>query len=274
MEQITNWAALWRELVEIGESRRETKHSSDHWHGKAREFDERVTARWQQQDSSREFLRQTLLDYPESTVLDIGAGSGAWSLFLSPMAASVTALDPSESMVQCLREQVIRKHVSNIKIIEASWPDVEIEKHDVSLCSHAMYNAKDLSAFLLAMQKVTTRRCILLIRAPHPQGVMAQAARHLWGHGFDSPSFQIAYNVLLDLGIFPNVLMEDTGWWRPWRSPSIETALSDLKSRLGLFESNQHDDYLLHLLNQNLEEVNGEYVWPPGVRTALVYWDI
>jgi hypothetical protein len=76
------------------------------------------------------------------------------------------------------------------------------------------------------------------------------------------------------MGIFANVLMEDRGLWDPWVNGSLEEALSDVKRRFGLGESSLHDDYLRDLLARRLTPVEGTYVWPPGVRSALVYWDL
>jgi len=70
----------------------------------------------------------------------------------------------------------------------------------------------------------TRRTCFLLLRAPTIDGVRAEAARHIWGQYLDSPNFTIAYNVLLQAGIYANVLMENTGFWKPrpaqtWKRP-------------------------------------------------------
>jgi hypothetical protein len=103
---------------------------------------------------------------------------------------------------------------------------------------------------------------------------MAEAAMRVWGHPHDSANFQIAYNALLQMGIQANVLMEDTGMWKPWKSASIDEALGDVKRRLGLVGETVHDEYLRALLERRLVLENNEYVWPKGVRSALVYWDV
>ena len=100
---------------------------------------------------------------------------------------------------------------------------------------------------------------------------MAEAARRVWGHPHDSPNFQVAYNVLLELGIRPNVLFEAAGHWEPWASASLEVALAEVKKRL-LLTSDEHDAYLSDLLARRLTEENRALVWPRDMRSALVYW--
>jgi len=116
--------------------------------------------------------------------------------------------------------------------------------------------------------------CILLLRATSPDGVRAEAARHIWGQPMDSPNFTVAYNVLLQLGIFANVQMENTGLWKPRTSASLEDALDAMHRFFSLDEPCEHDAYLMDLLQRRLTLKDGRYVWPPDVRTALVYWNV
>ncbi|MBN1247431.1 MAG: hypothetical protein JXC32_07215 [Anaerolineae bacterium] len=103
---------------------------------------------------------------------------------------------------------------------------------------------------------------------------MAEAARLVWGQPYDSPNFQVAYNALLQLGIFADVHMENAGLWRPWTSPSLEDALADVRRRLGLSEGGRHDDALRALLEQRLVQKDGIWTWPRSVCSALVYWTV
>jgi len=137
-----------------------------------------------------------------------------------------------------------------------------------------MYACPDLAAFALKMAACTRRMCFLLLRAPSIDGVRAEAAQHIWGQPLDSPNFTIAYNILLKLGIYANVQMENTGLWKPRTSSGLSEAFNDLKRFLGLSESGEHDDYLRDLLRRRLVWQDGKYVWPKEVRSALVYWQV
>jgi SAM-dependent methyltransferase len=229
-----------------------------------------VNERWREADSSRDFLLSQI--DADATVLDIGAGAGAWSMLLAGKAKSVTALDPSESMLAVLRESMVAEGVENIAVVRGAWPETDVEAHDFSLCSHAMYGCADLAAFLRKMEERTRRLCFLVLRAPAIDSVQAEAARHVWGQPLDSPNFTIAYNVLLQMGIYANVLMEDTGFWKPRVSPSLEAAMERLKRGLGLFGEDAHDEFLMELLRRRLTRQDEGYAWPREVRSALVYW--
>ena len=141
MEKITNWNSLWRELVEIKSNSRKksyiTDNEADIWDTKALEFKEGVKKRWVKPDSSRDFILSQV--GTESTVLDIGAGTGAWSALLAHQVKHVTAVEPSAAMIEVMRESLAEEGVKNVRIFQAEWPDVSVEPHDFSLCSHAMY---------------------------------------------------------------------------------------------------------------------------------------
>ena len=277
MEKVTDWIRLWRELVQARMAAQETadaESEQDRWKSKSRDFDASVRRRWARPDSSRDFVIAQLDAAPGSTILDIGAGTGSWAILLSPHVHKVTAIDSSAAMIQVMQENLHAEDIANVQIIQGIWPDVQVELHDYTLCSHAMYAEPDLPAFVRRMVRVTRRTVFLLMRAPTIDGIMAEAAIRIWGHPYDSPNFQVGYNALLQMGIYPNVLMENTGLWKPWTSASFEDALSEMKRRFGLGQNSEHDDFLMDLLRRRLTRVDRAYEWSSSVRSALVYWNV
>ena len=270
-----DWLELWSELVQRREWRfqaTETADRKDHWHARAQEFDSHVRRRWIKPDSSRAFVVAMLDAFPHATVLDIGAGTGKWAILLAQHAQRVTAVEPSPSMLERLRDNLAAEKISNVDIVPQPWPVESIVPHDFTLCSHAMYGTSDFAKLITSIEAATRHTCFLLMRAPALDGVMAEASLHIWGHAYDSANFQVGLNALWQLGIYPNVLMEDSGLWEPWVHDSINEALVDAKRRLGLSDVNDHDDFLIDLLRRRLTLVDGKYVWPRGVRSAMVYW--
>ncbi len=277
MEKMVDWAQLWRELSERhlhgGARRKQPEGEDDAWRTKARGFDAHIKQRWAVPDSTRARVIAELQAHPGSTLVDIGAGTGAWAALLSRYAHHVTAVEPSAAMIEVMRDNLAAEGVTNVTIVQGSWPEVEVPEHDMALCSHAMYGCPDLPGFIRRMEEVTRRTCFLVLRAPAADGLMARFATRVWGQPYDSPNFQIAYNILLQMGIYANVLMEDTGLWEPWKHANLEEALADVKRRFGLEKDDRHDGYLAELLQQHLAYQDGCYVWPRGVRSALVHWE-
>lgn len=268
---ITDWVALWAELVDRAARVAPERCGGDYWEGRAEDFHDRVQALGRQPDSVRDFVWEAV--QPGSTILDIGAGTGAWTIPLAARAARVTAVDSSASMIAVLRRNIEAATVSNIDIVNGSWPDVAVADHDYSLAVHSVYGAVDLPCFIEGMIAVTRRSCFLIVRATAPTSVMAEAAEHLWGLPLDRPNFLVAYNVLLQLGLTPNVLIGERVA-TSLTDATFDQALARIKNHFGLGASAENDDYLRGLLQRRLELHDGRYRWPSQARTALMYWSV
>lgn len=278
MQKATDWLALWRELAEAQargwKEAKAQQQDGDAWRDRARDYDARTKRRWATTDSSRDFVVSQLQANPGWTALDIGGGTGSWAVLMAQHARQVTAVEPSPAMGEVMRENISAAGLRNVEIVEGKWPDVRVGVHDLTLCAHAMYGMPDLAAFVHSIEAVTRRMCVLVLRAPILDSLMGQASMRVWGQPFDSPDFQVAYNALLQMGIFANVLMESSGLWDPWRNASLDEAFGELKRKLNVSETTEHDPFLWDLIQRELTFENGEYVWPRGVRSALVYWRI
>lgn len=274
METITDYASLWRELVEVKRENQkksiETPGDSDYWAVQARNYDKRVKTKWENPDTSRELL-MTILQ-PESSVLDIGAGTGAWTLFFAKMMKNVTAIEPSKAMRDILIENIKNSEAHNIEIISEKWPDANPPVHDYVFCSHAMYETVDFCKFVNKMMACARRMCFLLIRAPSLDGLITEACQHIWNQPHDSPNFTIAYNILLQMDINANVRFEEYDRHHFIACDSEEDALHEIKERMGLLATDEHDDYLRDLLKRRLIKHDDQFVWPGSRRSALIYW--
>jgi len=279
VEKVTDWILLWKQLVEsqshTWEKRESSEGESDHWRGKAQSFNNGVKQRWAKPDSHREFVLSLLKRHQGSTVLDIGAGTGGWAVPMARLAKKVTAIEPSSEMIRFMTDNLKSEGVGNVEIVQASWPEgeKEIGTHDFSLCSHAMYGCPDLQSFVSAMARSTRKSCLMLVRAPSHDGIMAKAARRIWGHPHDSPNFQVAYGAMLQMGIYPHVFMGSPDQWEPRTSASLEEAVAEVKRRFRLVSSSEHDAFLQNLIESRLTFQEGKYVWPREVRSALIYWE-
>ena len=270
-----DWISLWSDLVKVRDSGHQPNEQGDiqnRWRTRAKEFDAHVRRRWTKADSCRSLVTSMLDATPGATVLDIGSGTGSWAVMLAPHARQITGVEPSPAMIEVMQSNLVREKIANVEIIQDTWPHAQVAMHDFTLCSHAMYGFADFPLFIHSMEAVTRQTCFLLIRAPTMDGVMAEAARQVWGYPYDRPNYQLAMNALWQMGIYPNVVMEDSGLWEPWVNDSLEGALHQLKYWLGLNQVSPHDDFLMDLVQRRLTFVDGKYVWPRAIRTALLYW--
>ncbi len=276
MEQLTDWFNFWKELVELkGEASSRSKQCRDksYWKRKVNHFKNKAGNGQSEPASSRLFIASTLENNPNSTLLDIGAGIGDWCAFLAPYAREITALEPSDDMGEMLTETIKAGNVNNVELVKGNWPGIDIEPHDYTLASHSMYGETDIKSFIKKMKSISRKGCFVVSRVLFADTIMARAAQRTMGQPYDSPCFQVLYNVLLQMGIYPNVLMETGKTWKSWSNDSLEEALDEVKNRLGVRETDQYDDYLVSLLKAELTQKDGKLVWPAGNGSALMYWD-
>jgi SAM-dependent methyltransferase len=265
-----DWIRLWRELVE-GFQRAEVQS------------DDRLMARWGKRAHSAGYTEERrkrdrddpLMHYvighldPGDTVLDIGAGIGRWSIPMAKVAHKVTALDALPGMLEIVRENAAAEGVHNIETFQGDWATVEVEPHDVTLSSHAVYTSPDIVGYARKMARFSRKACYMVMRVPQHDGVIGELSQRIHGRWHDSPNFVAGYNALLQAGINGSVLMD--GQVRLWHNPTLEEALARVKRHLHLHDT-QYDAMILETLGRRLVMKDGEYYWPDGMRSALVWW--
>jgi 2-polyprenyl-3-methyl-5-hydroxy-6-metoxy-1,4-benzoquinol methylase len=110
-----------------------------------------------------------------ASVLDVGAGTGAFTLPLAEHAAWVTALDYSPAMLRVLRRKLHAAAApDNVQVVLARWEDAQVEAHDVVLAANALYRVADPRLALSKIVAAARRRSIVVWsigRQPGPQPV-------------------------------------------------------------------------------------------------------
>ena len=266
----TDWIRLWRELVE---SFREGPAQSEkglmaRWGRRARSAG--YTQEQRRRDRDDPLMRFVLSNLgPDDTVLDIGAGIGRWSIPMAMKAHKVTALDALPGMLEIIRENAAIEGVHNVEAVLGDWATAEVEPHDFTLSSHAVYFSPDIVGYARKMERLSRKACYVVMRVPQHDGVIGELSRRIHGCWHDSPNFIVGYNALLQGGIVGHVVMEESV--RFWHNASLEEALARAKRHLRL-DDGRYDDMIMQALKDRLVLRDGEYYWPDGMRSALVWW--
>ncbi|EAL5740181.1 class I SAM-dependent methyltransferase [Campylobacter lari] len=96
----------------------------------------------------------------DKSVVDIGCGSGVWTLHLAQKAKSVLGIDSSSAMLEILQEDAKTHAISNVKTLNLDFENFyknNNKNFDLAFLSMspALQNEKDYKAFLsLASKKV------------------------------------------------------------------------------------------------------------------------
>ena len=102
---------------------------------------------------------------PSFTVLDIGAGSGGFSLALAPFVSRITALDPCKASLDLLMKRAVHAGADNIECVNSPWElydsDEQFDIAAASMCPAIC----DLDA-LRKMEKLAKKRCVIVTVFP------------------------------------------------------------------------------------------------------------
>ena len=219
------------------------------------------------------YLRLRDVVTPQKSVLDVGAGTGRFSLALAPQAEHITAVEPSAAMMDFLRRDAADKGLSNISYVQTTWQEAPDNlQADIVICSHVLYPIRDIEPFLVKLQKATRQDCYCYLRATHIDALTAD----LWQHFHHDerripPSYIHVLDVLYEMGIFANV--EIVTLPPSLRYPSLNVAVTEMTEQLILPDDEKTREELRALLEGWLVERDGMLVPPQQeVVCAIIWW--
>ena len=243
--------------------------SADFWDRRARNF-YRSTKDTVSNDPF--FLRVLAQVTPQTTVLDVGAGTGRFALALAPSAKHVTAVEPNAAMLNYLREEIAQRGFTNITLVQTTWQDAPADlAADLVLCSHVLYPIRDIEPFLEKLLSATQQVCYLYLRATHFDAVTA----HLWKHFHGDerclpPGYIAALDVLYEMGVYANVEVVAFPHSGSMRYTSLEHATTELIEQLILPDDEQTRKELRSLLDGWLVAQDGMLVPPLDMQMCAI----
>ncbi len=95
-------------------------------------------------------------------VIDVGAGSGLFTVPLARNGHHVVAIEPSPHMIRLLRRKLDSEIRPRVTTVQSTWEEADIPAGDAVICIHAVYPMKDLSAALLKMRDAAPLRMVLV----------------------------------------------------------------------------------------------------------------
>ncbi len=163
------------------------------------------------------------------SVLDIGAGSGAFAVPLAQRVHRVTAVEPSPVQASRLEQAAHGRGIHNLRIVRERWESTDrsqIGLHDVVLAVHS-FQMSDIVDALRRMIDSATRAVILIHAVEHD---LTSTLRRT---GVETgPNYLYLYNALVQMGHHPEVEYVT----RTFRVP-LERQMKILRCNPGLGES-------------------------------------
>ena len=270
-----DYVARWRQIVERRRTQMDTAYAvagivnADYWGKRAKTYRQ---ALHQHADEDPFYLHMRATDR-DSSVLDVGAGTGRHTLALAPYVRHVTAVDPSPAMLDLLREDVERQGLLNVAIVEGEWLAVDTEPADAVICSHVLYPIADVVPFVRKLEASAKQRVHIYLRTD-PLPTDLGLWREFYGVPLQSqPVHMDLINVLAQIGIFADVEVVEHRF--TWTFADVDEAQQQVRNSLCLREDDAAaNEKLRGLLSERL------VAWPDGrigpevgsARSAIVSW--
>ena len=275
MHRIINWNELWKAIyINSPERLDKSRDPAAAWDRRAAAY-RRVTRG--EKEATRLELEILNLQGGE-TVLDVGAGTGRLAVPIAMTAAHVTALDPSEGMLNVLRERMAAEGLTNYSCVKMRLEDAvigrDIEPHDLVIAAFSL-GFYDLAAALEKLDSAATRAVHLFWHAGEWRGPEEMALyRAVFGEeatmrkGY--PDYIFPVNILHDAGIYPNVRIYNAVWETVYDSPEEAARTWVAMHNPRMEDLSPVRDYFARVLYR---DEAGKYVETTRRPTAAVWWE-
>jgi SAM-dependent methyltransferase len=207
-------------------------------------------------------------------VLDVGAGVGALAVPLAKTVEAVTALEPSAAMMEELRANVTRNHLTNVTCIQVAWGTADLAPHDLILVANVASIFTDLLGFLTAAEPLA-RRAVALVQnvgAGREKFYLGELYPLLFGREYPPRNDYLKTVALLhSLGIYANVQIIAYHFDQPFED--LEEAADFWKEQMQLTDPEQ-ERRLLAFLRNRLQRVGTRLVAPMRRQSAVITWRV
>jgi len=270
-----DWNLVWQSQVKENRKSSPGRDCARIWESR-----ESALRFWNMCRKERSRIDQTVWETEitrESRVLDIGAGPGTLAIPFAQKAAHVTAIEPAAGMCSVMKEKMDEFGVSNIEIVQKRWEDVDVAAdlsapYDVVIASFSL-GMQDIRAAVLKMVAASSRYVYLYhFAGPSSWDVQWQT---LWPrlHGRPyrpGPKSDVLYNVLYQMGIYPNIMAFRLVHNQPYAS--LDEAMAALAPQAQA-ESDEQKAMLREYLQGALIEEDGTLVMPGSSVRVKMWWE-
>ncbi len=208
------------------------------WNRYARKYAEYMRRRRMFFEQRVEKLAKLLGFDRNTTVLEIGAGPGTYTVPIAKRVKLVTAIEPAEAMVKELTRYAQEEGVDNIRVVVKRWEDIapgtDVDVHDIVFAAHSLV-MDDLRSAISKMFDLAKRSICIVTHASRSRWmeIYINIIRELIGSeafARSKRSYSDMVEVIRELGYEPIVITEEITFVELYRS--LDEVVEDWMDRI------------------------------------------
>ena len=207
------------------------------------------------------------------TILDLGCGEGSITIPLAKLAKSVTGVDSAYKMLEILNEKAQKENIDNIRTIEEDLTKITIDnvgKHDIVVASRSLNGVLNIRETIANINEIADKYVYITLFGPNNWKLEKEFYETINKDYFEFPSHRYFFNILVDMGIYPNVENLNIGQEREYST--IEEALESGKWRLDTLNGDEKEALYQYLKDILEENENGKLSNPNDKADWVLYW--
>jgi len=206
-------------------------------------------------DEFHEKLMEKLVLDKEDTLLDLGCGEGGVTTLLAEKVKSVLGIDTSDMMLDILQQRIDHYDIKNIEYKKMKIEDASVDslgKFDVVVASRSFMGIYDIKDVLINANEMANKYVFLVVFGRRNWRVEKKFFKSIGKKYPDFGPYDYLFNILVDLGIYPNIEHFDLTGNRIY--DDMEDALIRMKFKKDLLteeEIEKIEPFLEENLNKN-----------------------
>lgn len=97
-----------------------------------------------------------------SSIIDVGSGTGFFSIPLLKQGYRIIAIEPSAEMIRIFKEKVGKELLPSLRIYNEEWESWDGDKADSLICIHSIYGMHDIKSALHKMREYSPKSIIIV----------------------------------------------------------------------------------------------------------------
>ena len=266
-----SWENAWTEMRQERMGKPKVSYDDEFFKKSAKDFSERIKLNdYEFGRKSTEILAEVIDDNFE--VLEIGTGPGTLTIPLAKKVKKITGIEFAERNIKNLKLNLKENNLSNVEIVNKKWEEIEDdkikEKFDMVVCSHFLWQIKDVDELLKRMENASRRYCSIIQPCGRDElikKIFEKISNQKYTGQFEPDADYFAYVILREWGRLVSVKYFDYTFER-----DMEEQVRNVASFIGRFY--EVDAVLQKRIKDYLLEVSEDGIYREENKAAVMWW--